>query len=968
MGPTEFKRSREGRNFAPRFTPIADHILQILRGHDSGVLSLSWCAKDSDLLLSCGKDNRTVLWNPQSGTAYGDYPVVTNWTFQTRWNPHNPNLFATASFDGKIAVQTLQNTASTGSEGSQLQNQALDGEDFFSKAQTQPQAASFSLPKAPKWLERPVSVSFGFGGRIVSVKPTDSRKSVITLSMYEADSSFGSSTEGFEKALQRDDLKNLCESRIAEAKSDEEKADWKVMETLMSGNRKALLEYLGFSDETDEAADGIANLKVSENKETSNDLSPPQVNGTNKHKRISSMFETSADGDFLSDLAASKGATTNSPFQIYTGSESESDRRITRALMLGDFGKALDICLQEDRMSDAFMFAICGGKESIAKAQEAYFAKQSGGPNYLRLLASVVGDNLWDTVHNADLANWKDAMATLCSFADEKEFPDLCEALGDRLEEQLNNSSDHFTRKEASFCFLAGSKLEKVVAIWLQELEDSEAVDTATESDGSAFSIHTQALQHLIEKVTVFRKVTKFEDVELQDTTKTSDWKLDNLYRKYVEYADILAAHGQLSFAERYLDLLPREYPEADVARSRVKQATKKPVAAPVTTYQASTASRSKPLPPVNHFQPQQATFSPIDQQSSTPYAPASFAQPANPYASVGGYQPTPSMAYQPSQAPRGPGLAAPPQQSYGPPQGRGSIAPPPRSFNQSPSIPAPSQDKNMSNWNDLPEGFGKAPTSRRGTPGVGNQQVSSPFPGQPPMASQGPPPPPQAPYGARQKSTPPVAPPPKGPARVTSPLTGGQQPERPPSSAASAYAPSPSISTPGIAQQSFQQPTVQRTASPYNAPPTGPPPTSRYAPSPASQPTAPQGPPQGFPQGHPQGPPQPRQRVAPPPQYQPSSAPVPNPYARSRPQAAPSSSPYTPSAPSQQSGQQFSQPPPSQGAPPPSGPPQGGPPPSSRPGTGQSERQRAPTRSKYRKFPIPVNPRSSLTLLFSCR
>jgi len=35
-------------------------IFQILTGHDKGVLPLSWCKQDADLLLSCGKDNRAL--------------------------------------------------------------------------------------------------------------------------------------------------------------------------------------------------------------------------------------------------------------------------------------------------------------------------------------------------------------------------------------------------------------------------------------------------------------------------------------------------------------------------------------------------------------------------------------------------------------------------------------------------------------------------------------------------------------------------------------------------------------------------------------------------------------------------------------------------------------------------------------------------------------------------------------------
>jgi WD40 repeat protein len=45
---------------------------QILTGHEKGVLSLSWCKQDADLLLSCGKDNRALCWNPQTSDIIGE--------------------------------------------------------------------------------------------------------------------------------------------------------------------------------------------------------------------------------------------------------------------------------------------------------------------------------------------------------------------------------------------------------------------------------------------------------------------------------------------------------------------------------------------------------------------------------------------------------------------------------------------------------------------------------------------------------------------------------------------------------------------------------------------------------------------------------------------------------------------------------------------------------------------------------
>ncbi|KAI7509367.1 hypothetical protein KC316_g21949, partial [Hortaea werneckii] len=170
----------------------------------------------------------------KTGEMYGDFAAGSNWAFQTRWNPHNPSLIASASFDGKILVTSIQATNSK-PEDQAASNQALDGEDFFAKAQTQPQGISFTLPKAPKWAARPVSVSFGFGGKLVRTKKGADGKSTVTVETFSVDDTIGEMAQEFEEKMRTGDLAGICENKIENAKTDEEKADWQVIETLNAG-------------------------------------------------------------------------------------------------------------------------------------------------------------------------------------------------------------------------------------------------------------------------------------------------------------------------------------------------------------------------------------------------------------------------------------------------------------------------------------------------------------------------------------------------------------------------------------------------------------------------------------------------------------------------------------------------------------------------------------------------------------
>ena len=90
---------------------LASSPLKTLDSHRKGVLSVAWSQEDSDLLLSCGKDNRIICWNPNSNQEGGEVLcelVDSNqWSFNVSWYPRNPAVIAASSFDSRVSIYSL---------------------------------------------------------------------------------------------------------------------------------------------------------------------------------------------------------------------------------------------------------------------------------------------------------------------------------------------------------------------------------------------------------------------------------------------------------------------------------------------------------------------------------------------------------------------------------------------------------------------------------------------------------------------------------------------------------------------------------------------------------------------------------------------------------------------------------------------------------------------------------------------
>ena len=608
--------------------------------------------------------------------------------------------------------------------------------------------------------------------------------------------------------------------------------------------------------------------------------------GSNPHTvtipHMNYAVDSSVAATMGSRASSVSSETLKNTFKIYPAEESEADRLVTKALVLGDFESAVSLCLSSDRFADAILLAVRGGPELLQRTQKAYFERRTTTLPCLRLFQSIVSHDLSDIVQNADLQEWREIFVVLCTFAKDAEFSSLAEQLGARLElqsvvsanEQMDYQANDLAaefRRNATLTYLAAARLERLVNIWNEEMceEEKSTIDSG-DGQGSRYSAHVHALQTFIEKVTVFRAATKYVDEDLgQKNVQGMDgdileaYKLSSLYDRYFEYAEMLATQGLVKEAAEFIKLTPTNYRVKGERERLLRAAGVKPsfvavaptvgAAAALTTSATASAVRTNigsysgyPTFTNTVPQPVQTTYS--NYNHSVPVQ-ATAATAAAPQYTQSHYVPTAQMqAQQPTATGYGGPQASHPASLPPPPQ-RGAPAQP----------PPPPKKRDNTGWNDAPilQNSRAAANVNLNRPNA----ITSPFPNATP--SPGYVSPTLSAYGG-QVANPPLPPPPR-PSSVQQQQQQRVMPPPPPQAGQRVQPPPPG--PPGQHQHhGTGYPPIKRPTSTSGVPQRQPTP-SQYGPPPTRAPvgqTPPPPPPQmgrgpiGASPPHGQGPPGP--------------------------------------------------------------------------------------------------------------
>lgn len=720
---------------------------KILEGHQKGILSIDWCSQDPEFLISSGKDNSTTLWNPISGTKLGEYPVAANWTFLTRFAPRAPDVIATASFDGKIVIQTLQDTSPPISE----QVKATNENDFWSNiASTETHHAEMDVLQAPSWLKNPSGVSFGFGSKIVVFK-SENGKSTVSISKVATDNLSNAFADQLSLAALSNNYTEIIDAKL---KEEVDTSDWELLHRLAEHGKEKLFQNIveGSEVQASETSNG-AEQKID-----------------HLDDQDGSFFQNLAD-DFKNQKNQTREDlyVPSGEFKILETDQSAAEATLARNILSNKIEDAVSVCLQEGKLLEALVLSLDLSAGVKQKVKNYYFKNHS---NVLsRLIYSASSGDVLDIVSNADISNWKEIASSISAYSkDELDFNSKIVELGDRI--LASGSHDKENRDNALLCYLAGGALDKVCAIWLKELPllEQSLLHDQGENVSSPFDARWSALGSFVEKLAAYRSISHINE-------PLSGPSIEPVCKAVFEFSNMTAASGHFELANHFLSILPEDFAGLHAEKVRIATALglnsqKEPAAKSSNHGRAYTANGAKtnrlqnprtPKASVSHTLPglrnplilalpqipSLTPAAPVQRPSygaavhANPYVPSGAAAPA-PVAPVNPYSIGPSAAdpiTNPTIAslilpavPTGPtGSVRPPSTpniaaQFTPLAPQYPVPPRPASGLSNPLPPKPSYKVETDGWNDLPDTFRALKPPRRAAAAAPAAVVASPI------------------------------------------------------------------------------------------------------------------------------------------------------------------------------------------------------------------------------------------------
>lgn len=436
--------------------------------HHRGILGLDWCHQDHDLMVSCGKDNRILCWNPNStnpeGEILSEVATTVQWYSDVQWCPRNPALIASSSLDGNVTVYSVFGGSQQQMQTTNKIADSFPGMDNFSASAhvTGPQATHVvysDLTKPPKFLGRRAGASFGFGGKLVSFDAANPLQ--VRISQVVTEPSLVDGSRRLEQVLNEGHFSEYCRTRADEMEDQQSRFLWYFLKANFEGDpRGEFLNLLGY-----QVGDIHAKLRKYVPKEGlqngSVDEVTEQLSGADLGQDHDAMFEAiAADQQKKKETAKVNGDLLAQQFCIPRGDD--TDGLISQALLTGNVEAAVELCMSAGRTTEAIIIAVTGDSSLLSRTQLRYFEENTAKNPLLNLISALVTRDCTGIAAQAELSSWKEALVAILVHSGQEEVSQQATVLGERLEQEKTLQSV----QNAILCFICADNLDKVVDSW----------------------------------------------------------------------------------------------------------------------------------------------------------------------------------------------------------------------------------------------------------------------------------------------------------------------------------------------------------------------------------------------------------------------------------------------------------------------------------------------------------------------
>ncbi|CAD7961704.1 unnamed protein product [Amoebophrya sp. A25] len=515
-------------------------VREVNQGHTKGITRIAWNPEDPELLVTTGRDSRTICWalgetssahawNVREPEIFCEVSNVAN-NIELDWAPHLPGLLYAASLTNGVNLLSCLNN---GQKSRYL----------------------------PKWYASPsrqaqCGGSFGFGGKIAHFAAP--LGSVVNLHVVPSEPEIVGAADAFENWVSVQDWRGYCETKARVEQSPEERVLWEFIALHIGADeitaKQRIVEKLGYNlSDIAAAAEQYLGHKPGAIWTTEEDEKKPA--GAACVSPTPAFDDPGAAEDFFASMAQKEAQKQEEETTALQAREAEAEalaiaQRANAAdwsqgpeslirtnFLVGSREAAVEICLKCGRVADALLIAYAE-PGLFAKVRDEYLKRQND--TFLNTISFVVDNQLEALVARSNLDQWRETLALLATYATrEQDWRFLCEKLAERLE------MEKYDTRSAVLCCVSSKNFAKTISFW-----------SAMNATTAGRSPH-QALQSLVERMTVWQDVTASQSEDALFTMKLT------------QYAELLANSGRMMSAMRQLARLQND-PSSAVLRHRI--------------------------------------------------------------------------------------------------------------------------------------------------------------------------------------------------------------------------------------------------------------------------------------------------------------------------------------------------------------------------------------------------------------